>query len=500
MSGSDSGCGSNNSCDWCFNDDGHNRVEDTCKADARRLDDGCDARELCTSEEDDQRLNGGRSVRSTCTGEADDDGRGSCGLDSKMDEQQLDDELCGCEAGLESKSESEYEDDEQCLQFEETILQQEEMIEVLERELKKFEDGEKQFKERVEVWEKQASQEKDALVELRERYEEEWLEWEKEKSQTKIKTLQQEHDSEMLRELEQEMKGKQLQLECRESDMEERAITLRGGEQKLKQREIQFDAWFEQWENNRRIQEEEFEIQQAEELKEKNVWESKLKERESNLSTREVKCQQRVVKFKQERKACEEYLKAKQEALLDAEAKLKEERVQFERLEGCNNPAHVMEARQRVPPRREKRPLSFDATGPWKDFYLHFEACKLYNMWTDEEAALQLFTCCQGEALSVLSVHDLDPRSVTYREMVELMSKTFGPRECLEFYFGELRREQRPGESLHSLGQNILRLVTLTYPKLEKVERDKIATEHFKQAVGSPELRKRNFHGRTPNI
>ena len=36
----------------------------------------------------------------------------------------------------------------------------------------------------------------------------------------KIKKLQQEHESEMLQELEREMKEKQLQLECRESDME----------------------------------------------------------------------------------------------------------------------------------------------------------------------------------------------------------------------------------------------------------------------------------------
>ena len=314
-----------------INEDGHNRVEVTCKTDARRLHDGCCTRELCTSEKDDQRLNGGRSVRSMCTGEADDDGRGFCGLDSKMNEQQLDDGLCGCEAGLESDDESEYEDDEQYLQLEETIIQQEEIIELLGRKLKKFEDGEKQFKEHVEVWEKQASREKDALAELRDRYEKEWLELEEEKLQIKTKKLQNEHESEMLK-------------------------------------------------------------------------------KESTLRTREVKYQQCVVKFKEERQACEEYLKAKQEALLDAEAKLKE-RAQFERLEGCNNPAHVvMEARQRVPPRREKRPLSFDATGPWKDFYLHFEACKLYNMWMDEEAALQLFKCCQGEALSVLSVHELDPR------------------------------------------------------------------------------------------
>ena len=217
LSSSDSGCDSGNSCDCSFNDDGHNFVEDTCKADARRLDDGCGARELCMSEEDDQRLDGGCSAHSTCTGVAEDDGRGSRGLDSKIDGSKMD-ELWDCEAGLESEGESEYEDDEHYLQLEETILQQEEIIEVLGRDLKKFDDGEKQFKERVEAWEKQANREKDALVELRERYEKEWLEWEEGKSQMKIKKLQHEHEGKILRELEREMKEKQLQLERREND------------------------------------------------------------------------------------------------------------------------------------------------------------------------------------------------------------------------------------------------------------------------------------------
>ena len=81
------------------------------------------------SEEDYQRLNGGCCARSSCMGEVDDDGRCSRGIDSsKMDE------LRGCEAGLDSESESEYEDDDQYLRLEETILQQEEVIEVLGRD------------------------------------------------------------------------------------------------------------------------------------------------------------------------------------------------------------------------------------------------------------------------------------------------------------------------------------------------------------------------------
>ena len=279
LSSSDSGCDSGNSCDRSFNDDCHNCVEDTCKADARRLDDWCGARELCIREEDDQRLSGGCCARSTCMGEVDNDGRGSRGLDgSKVDE------LWGCEAGLQSEGESEYENDEQYLQLEETILQQEEIIEFLGRDLKKFEDGKKQFKECVEVWEKQASREKDALVELRERYEKEWLEWEEEKSQMKIK-LQHEHESKVLRELEREVKEKQLQLECRENDMEECAVILRG-ELKFKQREIQLDEWFIQWDNNRRMQEEEFETRRAEDLKERKLWETDSRKRELVLSAK----------------------------------------------------------------------------------------------------------------------------------------------------------------------------------------------------------------------
>ena len=629
LSSSDSGCDSGNSCDRSFNDDCHNCVEDTYKADARWLDDGCGARELCISEEDHQRLDGGCCARSTCMGEGDVDGRGSRGLDSsKMDE------LRGCEAGLDSESESEYEDDEQYLRLEETILQQEEVpvIEVLGRDLKKFEDGKRQFKERVEEWEKQSSREKDALVELRERYEKEWLEWEEEKSQMKIKRLQHEHESKVLRELEREVKEKQLQLECRESDMEARALTLEEGEQKLKQREIQFDEWFEQWENNKRMQEEEFKIRRAEDLKERKLWETDLRKRELVLSAK-------VEKYK--KKACESCLGARQEALLEAEAKSDERREQFVMLEDRNNqqcerrqgirvvrseegsgvedrgrgrnrqrkacvkqrryggrsdtgkshsevnrestvdgctqqrkrnnsefrtksavqsPSLMAESSsnelddeaaqveirgrqayeemdcgdnvhstgrngkvregecgvcddlppmQRVKrvqnaekydpklhskPKREKQPLTYDGNSSWKDFYVHFEACKVYNGWVDQEATYQLFTCCRGNALTMLRVNDVDPKEMRYSELVKLIGKEFGPRECSELYFHELsKREQQPGESLRSLGQDIKRLTALAFPRIGRKERDRIALEHFKQAVADPELRKELF-------
>ena len=120
-------------------------------------------------------------------------------------------------------------------------------------------------------------------------------------------------------------------------------------------------------------------------------------------------------------------------------------------------------------PKREKQPLTYDGNTSWKDFCVHFEACKEYNKWTDQEATYQLFTCCRGNALNMLGVNDVDPKEMKYSELVKLMGKEFGPRECSELYFYELsKREQKPGESLHSLGQDIKRLTALAFPRIER--------------------------------
>ena len=150
-------------------------------------------------------------------------------------------------------------------------------------------------------------------------------------------------------------------------------------------------------------------------------------------------------------------------------------------------------------PKREKQALTYDGKTPWKDFLVHFEACKEYNGWSDKEATYQLFTCCQGSALAALSVNDVNPKEMCYEELVGLMSKEFGPRECSENYFQELsKREQKPGEGLYGLAQDIKRLTALAYPRTERKERDRIAREHFKNAIGDSELRKELFRSR-PN-
>ena len=38
----------------------------------------------------------------------------------------------------------------------------------------------------------------------------------------------------------------------------------------------------------------------------------------------------------------------------------------------------------------------------------------MYNGWVDQEATYQLFTCCRGNALTMLRVNDVDPKEMRY--------------------------------------------------------------------------------------
>ena len=152
-------------------------------------------------------------------------------------------------------------------------------------------------------------------------------------------------------------------------------------------------------------------------------------------------------------------------------------------------------------PRREKDPAKYNGTTPWEDFLNQFEVCRRYNRWTDEESTLQLFSSCTGEALSVITVNELRPEEMTYKELVQEMASEFGPRECAESYFLELsRREQGHNESLHGLGQAIRKLTALAYPKTDKLERDRVARECFKKAISDAEVRKDVFRTRPETL
>jgi hypothetical protein len=158
--------------------------------------------------------------------------------------------------------------------------------------------------------------------------------------------------------------------------------------------------------------------------------------------------------------------------------------------EGGKSSSSCLERRRH----KQKDPPKFKGDGPWKDYKIQFEACKKYNNWSNDQASFQLFTSCEGDALSALSTSEAYPGETKYEEMLDVLEKEFGPRECPENYFLELtRREQKSNESLRELGRDIKRLSVLAYPLTHKDERDRISRDYFKKAIGDAEIRKELF-------
>ena len=98
----------------------------------------------------------------------------------------------------------------------------------------------------------------------------------------------------------------------------------------------------------------------------------------------------------------------------------------------------------KAPRRKEKEPPNYDGKTQLKDFLFQFEVIRKFNKWADEDAVFQLLMSCEGDALAVLCGNDVHPDGMTYEELVDLMRREFGPRECEEKYFMELlQRNQR---------------------------------------------------------
>ena len=100
--------------------------------------------------------------------------------------------------------------------------------------------------------------------------------------------------------------------------------------------------------------------------------------------------------------------------------------------------------------------------------------------------------------MTMLSTNDIRPGVLTYWQLVDFLQGEFGPRQRVESYFTELRdREQKSGESLRDLGNDIKRLTALAHPSSNKKERDLIARKHFEVAVADAEMR-RELHRCSP--
>ncbi|XP_071806991.1 uncharacterized protein [Asterias amurensis] len=134
----------------------------------------------------------------------------------------------------------------------------------------------------------------------------------------------------------------------------------------------------------------------------------------------------------------------------------------------------------------------------WKEYFRHFESCREVNGWTDEQAAKYLTAGLQGNALRMLGETG---QKYTYSALVKLLERRFGSSRLSENYLVELRhRRQGSKESLQELGQAIYELTARAYPEIQEDARDRLARNHFVDAVDSHSIREGINRARPNNL
>ena len=144
-------------------------------------------------------------------------------------------------------------------------------------------------------------------------------------------------------------------------------------------------------------------------------------------------------------------------------------------------------------------PDRYNGKTSWRDFWQHFEACKLANQWDDKRAKVFLAASLQGTAVKVLSNGPAGSDEMTYADIKDRLERRFGPGQLSENHLMELRcRRQHPRETLRELGQAIRELATLAYPEIAEEGKDRLARGHFSDAIEDQAVREGIFRAR-PN-
>ena len=116
------------------------------------------------------------------------------------------------------------------------------------------------------------------------------------------------------------------------------------------------------------------------------------------------------------------------------------------------------------------------------------------------EKGLYLAATLRGAAQAVLS--NMKPAGrQDYPTLVKTLEERFAPPTQIELYKAQLReREQRPGESLPELSQDIFRLVNMIYPSAPSEMINSIAVEKFVEKLRNKEIRIRILQAKPTDL
>ena len=146
------------------------------------------------------------------------------------------------------------------------------------------------------------------------------------------------------------------------------------------------------------------------------------------------------------------------------------------------------------------RPDRFDGSDSLTFYLQHFELCAMLNGWTDREKARFLAISLTGPARHVLS--GLNPAHLNdYNQLVTALQARFDPVGRHELHRVELRnRQRRANETLSELADDIRIMVERVYPDLVIAARDRMAKDHFIDALNDSEMRTRVLQMRTATL
>ena len=144
--------------------------------------------------------------------------------------------------------------------------------------------------------------------------------------------------------------------------------------------------------------------------------------------------------------------------------------------------------------RPNMQPDRYDGSTPRSEYQAHFKFCAEINGWTDDGCSLYLAAKLKGQAQKVLG----DRRCRRgYRELVNLLSRSFGPGQHSEMYLAELRKTD---ESIQKMGLEIRRLAELANPEMDDDARDRLSRMHFRDALENHEIRAALFQARPSTL
>ena len=132
----------------------------------------------------------------------------------------------------------------------------------------------------------------------------------------------------------------------------------------------------------------------------------------------------------------------------------------------------------------------FSGSTSWEQYQQVFDAIVLSNGWDDANAALQLLSHLQGDALSVALLIPM-PRRASRKELTDALSSHYGSPGWLASYRRQFdKTERKPGEDPANFGITLETLAVKAFGDIGQTSRLRLIRDRFIAGHESCELRR----------